>query len=87
MINQKKKTLSLCTLTIPWVSALFIGRKSFIRFLPAAAFAVDVFALLSDAADKKRLWKVNNGLFPRLTLDVPYFYAKNNLGGDVVHAD
>lgn len=47
----------------------------------------DVFALMSNAADKKRLWKVNNGLFPRLTLDISYLYAKNNLGGDVVHAD
>jgi len=71
MIN-KKKALSLCTLVLPWLTTPMIGKNSFIRFLPVATFIGYIFSLLSEIADKRKWWKVRNGLFPDSRLDFSY---------------
>lgn len=74
-MSSNRKVLSFLTLVLPWISTIFIDKKSFIRFLPSATFIGYLFALFSEIADKKRLWKVKNGLFPRYVLEVSYLYG------------
>lgn len=74
-MSSNRKVLSFLTLVLPWISTIFIDKKSFIRFLPSATFIGYLFALFSEIADKKGLWKVKNGLLPRYVLDVSYLYG------------
>ena len=72
---QARKRLSLLTLVLPWVTVPFIRKNTFIRFLPTATFIGYIFALFSEVAKKKKLWKVKNALFKGYTLDVSYLYG------------
>ena len=69
---DKKKALSFLILVLPWLTTPLIGKRTFIRFLPVATFIGYGFALFSEVADKKKLWKVKNGLFPNYVLDFSY---------------
>jgi hypothetical protein len=71
MIN-KRKTLSFCTLVIPWLTIPLIGKNTFIRFMPVATFVGYFFGFLSETADNNKWWKVKNPLFPNNRLDVSY---------------
>jgi hypothetical protein len=81
MIN--KKALSFSTLLFPWLTTPLIGKKSFIRFLPAATFIGYTYSILSEIADKRKWWKVRNGLFwlpIRFFLPSRFFLNNNHLG-------
>jgi hypothetical protein len=72
LMIDKKRALSFCTLVLPWITTPLIGKNSFIRFLPAVTLIGYVFGILSDIADKRKWWKVRNGLFPGYRLDFSY---------------
>jgi hypothetical protein len=69
---NKKKALSLFILFGPWLTVPLIGKGSFIRFLPATTFVNLIISLLSVIADKKKMWKVKNPIFPYSALDFSY---------------
>jgi hypothetical protein len=71
MIN-KRKSLSFCIFILPWLTAPFIGKRNFSRFLPSATFIGFLFTLFSEYADKKKYWKVKNALFPGYVLDYSF---------------
>lgn len=64
--NNKKMAFSLGMLIIPWLSAPFLGWKSFFRFLPVACFTNLFISLLSVVANKKKWWINKNPLSPGL---------------------
>lgn len=68
----EKKLLSLVILIVPWLTVPLIGKKSFIRFLPATTFVNLLISLFSVVAEKKKLWKVKNPLFPYTAVDFSY---------------
>lgn len=67
---DKRKLLALSTLIVPWLTVPFIGKTSFIRFLPAATFANLILSLCSVVADRKKLWKLKNPIFPYTALKI-----------------
>jgi len=69
---DKRKALSFSILVIPWITTPFLGKNSFIRFLPVATFIGYIFSFLSEIADRRKWWKVKNALFPNYRLDFSY---------------
>jgi hypothetical protein len=63
---NKKMAFSLGMLIIPWLSAPFLGKKSFIRFLPVASFTNLFISVFSVMANKKKWWITKNPLTPGL---------------------
>ncbi|MDR6998977.1 hypothetical protein J2Y67_001409 [Neobacillus niacini] len=69
---DKRKLLSLCILIVPWLTVPLIGKKSFVRFLPATTFVNYIISLFSVVADRKKLWKVKNPIFKYSAVDYSY---------------
>lgn len=67
-----KKVLSLFVLIIPWLTIPLIGRKTFIRYLPAATIVNLIVGYFSVIAEKKKFWKIKNPLFPYSPIDFSY---------------
>ncbi|MDC3415211.1 hypothetical protein NC797_09315 [Aquibacillus sp. 3ASR75-11] len=67
-----RKILAWGILVLPWITVPLIGKKSFIRFLPATTFVDLILSLFSVVADKRKLWKVKNPLFPYSSLDFSF---------------
>ncbi|MFP3847154.1 hypothetical protein U5N57_24630, partial [Priestia filamentosa] len=61
---NKKKTFSLAMIIIPWLTVPFMGKKSFLRFLPVASFINLFLSLLSLKANKRKWWMNKNPLSP-----------------------
>ena len=61
---NKKKTFSLAMIIIPWLTVPFMGKKSFLRFLPVASFINLFLSLFSLTANKKKWWVNKNPLSP-----------------------
>ncbi|MFP7485483.1 hypothetical protein SFC65_15045 [Priestia filamentosa] len=61
---SKKKTFSLAMIIIPWLTVPFMGKKSFLRFLPVASFINLFLSLLSLKANKRKWWMNKNPLSP-----------------------
>ncbi|MFZ4452043.1 hypothetical protein [Salibacterium aidingense] len=72
MALNKRKFLSLSILFVPWLTVPIIRRNSFMRFLPASTLANLVISLFSVVADRKKLWKVKNPIFPYTAVDYSY---------------
>ncbi|WP_394138660.1 hypothetical protein [Cytobacillus oceanisediminis] len=69
---DKRKAVSFITLVVPWLTVPLLGKKSFVRFLPAATFIGYFFSILSEIAADRKWWKVKNALFPRYRQDFSY---------------
>jgi hypothetical protein len=69
---SKKIIASLAMLIVPWLSIPFAGKKSLIRFFPAAIFANLCVIVLSVIANKRKWWKNKNPLFPNIPIDFTY---------------
>lgn len=69
---SNRKLLAWAILILPWFTVPFIGKRAFIRFLPATTFVDLILSLFSVIAGKKKLWKVNNPLFPFSSLDFSF---------------
>ncbi|MBQ4870723.1 hypothetical protein IHQ11_30495 [Priestia megaterium] len=61
---NKKKTFSLAMIIIPWLTVPFMGKKSFLRFLPVASFINLFLSVFSLTANKKKWWINKNPLSP-----------------------
>lgn len=61
---NKKKTFSLAMIIIPWLTVPFMGKKSFLRFLPVASFINLFLSVFSLTANKKKWWVNKNPLSP-----------------------
>lgn len=76
---NKKKAFSLCMVTIPWISVLFMDKKSLIRYLPVASF-INLFLSVFSVIANKRKWWINKNPFSPGNVDFsyilgPYFVA------------
>ena len=77
---NKKKAFSLAMIIIPWLSVLFIDKKSLVRYLPVASFINLFLSVFSVIGNKRRWWINKNPLSPG-NVDFsyilgPYFVAK-----------
>ncbi|MEH7327016.1 hypothetical protein CN902_06120 [Priestia megaterium] len=61
---NKKKTFSLAMIIIPWLTIPFMGKKSFLRFLPVASFINLFLSVFSLTANQKKWWINKNPLSP-----------------------
>ncbi|MBM7653898.1 hypothetical protein [Neobacillus cucumis] len=79
---KKKKTMkvfSLAMIIIPWLSVLFMDKKSLIRYLPVASF-INLFISVFSVIANKRKWWINKNPFSPGKVDFtyilgPYFVA------------
>ncbi|WML44654.1 hypothetical protein [Neobacillus sp. PS3-40] len=76
---KKKEIFSLAMIIIPWLSVLFMDRKSFLRYLPVACFVNLFISVFSVISNKKRWW-INKNPFSPGSVDFsyilgPYFVA------------
>ncbi|WP_308128886.1 hypothetical protein [Bacillus sp. sid0103] len=71
-VLDKRKLLSLCILIVPWLTVPLLGKKTFIRFLPATTFVNLIISLFSVVADRKKFWKVKNPIFHYTAVDYSY---------------
>ncbi|MFY0758947.1 hypothetical protein AB1K32_08740 [Metabacillus dongyingensis] len=62
--HNGKKAFSLAMIIIPWLTVLFMGKKSFFRFLPVASFINLFISVLSLISNKKNWWRNKNPLSP-----------------------
>ncbi len=69
---NRKKVYAWSMLVLPWLSAPFLGRQTFIRFLPSAIFANLNMIILSIIANKKKWWINKNTLTPKTPVDFSY---------------
>jgi hypothetical protein len=69
---SRRKLVAWAILILPWLSTPLIGKRALTRFLPATTFVNLILSLFSVIADKKKLWKVNNPLFPFSSLDFSF---------------
>lgn len=61
---NKKKVFSLAMIIIPWLTVPFMGKKSFLRFLPVASFINLFLSVFSLTANQKKWWVNKNPLSP-----------------------
>ncbi|MEC1526208.1 hypothetical protein P9D43_30025, partial [Neobacillus niacini] len=61
---KKKKVFSLAMIIIPWLSVLFMDKKSLFRFLPVASFVNLFISVFSVISNKRRWWVNKNPLSP-----------------------
>ncbi|MGS2778587.1 hypothetical protein ACVBAX_14555 [Robertmurraya sp. GLU-23] len=61
---KKKQMFSLIMIVIPWLSVLFMDKKSFLRYLPVASFVNLFISVFSVISNKKRWWKNKNPFSP-----------------------
>ena len=61
---NKKKAFSLAMIIIPWLSVLFMDKKSFVRYLPVASFINLFISVFSVIGNKRRWWINKNPLSP-----------------------
>ncbi|MGJ7913256.1 hypothetical protein [Neobacillus sp. LXY-1] len=76
---KKKKVFSLAMIILPWLTILFMDKKSFLRYLPVASF-VNLFISVFSVISNKRSWWVNKNPFSPGNVDFsyilgPYFVA------------
>jgi hypothetical protein len=76
---KKKEIFSLAMIIIPWLSVLFMDKKSFLRYLPVACFVNLFISVFSVISNKKRWW-INKNPFSPGSVDFsyilgPYFVA------------
>jgi len=76
---KKKEVFSLCMIIIPWISVLFMDKKSLIRYLPVACF-VNLFISVLSVISNKQKWWINKNPFSPGNVDFsyilgPYFVA------------
>jgi hypothetical protein len=76
---NKKKVFSLTMIILPWLSVLFMDKKSFLRYLPVASFVNLFISVFSVISNKRRWWKNKNPFSPG-SVDFsyilgPYFVA------------
>lgn len=55
---------SLTMIVIPWFTVLFMGKKSFFRYLPVASFVNLFISVLSVISNKRGWWKNKNPFSP-----------------------
>jgi len=61
---NKKMVFSLATLILPWLTVPFMGKRSFLRFLPVASFVNLLLSVFSLICYRKKWWRTNNPLSP-----------------------
>jgi hypothetical protein len=61
---KKKKVFSLIMIILPWMSILFMDKKSFLRYLPVASFVNLFISVFSVVSNKRRWWKNKNPFSP-----------------------
>lgn len=77
---RKKRIFNLLMVGIPWFSVLFIGKRSFFRFLPIASF-VSLFLCLYSAVANSRKWWVNKSpIIPGNQIDFTYIFGPYFVG-------
>ncbi|MFC4619556.1 hypothetical protein ACFO4N_12615 [Camelliibacillus cellulosilyticus] len=79
MVKHKKVIFSLAILILPWLTVPFMGKRSFLRFLPVASFVNLFLSVFSLICNQKKWWKTNNPISPG-SIDFtyilgPYFVA------------
>jgi hypothetical protein len=79
VMYNKKIAFSLSMIIIPWITVLFMGKKSFFRFLPVATFT-NLFISVFSVIGNKRRWFINKNPFSPGNVDFsyilgPYFVA------------
>lgn len=62
-------------LVLPWLTAMKLGKNTFLRFLPTIIFSDLVIALISELSKKLKWWRVKNPLFPKLATDVSFVFG------------
>lgn len=70
--SKRKMTISLLVLIVPWLTVPFLGRKSFVRFLPVAMFANLFISIFTIIANRKAWFKNKSPLTPRAGIDFTY---------------
>ncbi|MED3913360.1 MULTISPECIES: hypothetical protein [Priestia] len=77
---KRKLIISLSVLIFPWLTAPFIGTKSFVRFLPVATFANLFIIVFTVIANQKKWFRNNNPLFPKAPIDFTYILGPHLIG-------
>lgn len=62
-------------LFLPWVTAVKLGKNTFLRFLPTIIFSNLMIALISELSHRLKWWKVRKPLFPQLATDVSFVFG------------
>jgi len=70
--SKRKMTISLMVFILPWLTVPFIGKKSFVRFLPVAMFANLFISIFTIIANQKNWFKNKSPLTPRTPIDFTY---------------
>lgn len=79
-MHNKKVMISLGVLIFPWLTAPFIGRKSFVRFLPVATFANLIIIVFTVIANQQKWFKNKNPLFTNAPIDFTYILGPHLIG-------
>ncbi|MYL31601.1 hypothetical protein GLW03_17415 [Halobacillus halophilus] len=65
MAKPKLKIIFPVTLFIlSWLSAFFLGKRTFFRYLPIASFTSLIISVLSVVSNQRKWWENNNPLSP-----------------------
>ncbi|MFE7084135.1 hypothetical protein [Priestia megaterium] len=63
---RKSRFILIAMVLFSWSSLLFIGRRDFKRFLPAAIFMSLINIILNDIAEKRRWWRFFQSVHPKI---------------------
>ncbi|APH05704.1 hypothetical protein [Bacillus weihaiensis] len=79
MIRNRKFLLFLLMI-IPWLTIPLLGKKSFIRFLPASIFITTVVKLEDMLAEKRRWWWFYEKIHPKIGGNTPFIVGPFFIG-------
>lgn len=70
-LTRFEKIVFIIMIVVPWLSAPFLGKKTFKRFTPGAVF-ICIFVLIESLVAHKRLWWLfHKKLFPKVLGELP----------------
>jgi len=64
---KKSKLVLIVMVLLSWSSLLFIGRRDFKRYLPAAVFIGIVTKLVNKVAKKRKWWRFAQSIHPKIS--------------------
>lgn len=64
---KKPKLVLIVMVLLSWFSLLFIGRRDFKRYLPAAIFIGIVTKLVNKVAKKRKWWRFAQSIHPKIS--------------------
>jgi hypothetical protein len=70
-LTRYEKVVFIIMIVVPWLTAPFLGKKTFKRFTPGALFICIFVFIESMYAHKKLWWLFHKRLFPKVIGELP----------------